>query len=151
MIPILKQLSQIQKVLSKTFIHQKNLINRRVQTLRNKLLQLHNQIQTLSIREKSFLSSHATFAYFCREFNCHEIPLEIGTKEPTAKYLEEIISSSNKLQTKLMVIIPHINDQGANRIAEKLQLFAIYFDPFSSKYFENLLLLAQNIKNSNNE
>jgi len=143
------QLDQIKKSLIFSFPEKKDLIDKRVETLKNKLTALQKEIKKLPLNKKTFLSSHEAFAYFCKEYGCKEIALEMGQKEATAKYIEEIFAASKMDQINLMVLIPQVNDKGARRVAEKLSINSIIFDPYAKNYFDNLLYLAKNIGGKN--
>lgn len=145
---VIKQLLEIQKSLVTLFPMNKKNILERVRELQNELRTLDATLEKLSLRDKAFLTSHKAFAYFCRDYDCIEIPIEMGQKEASAKYLETLIRKAKEKDIQLMVIIPHINDQGAKRLSDNLSIKSIVFDPYAKDYFGNLTFLGENIQRS---
>lgn len=141
-----RQLSTIETALIKSFPDKEQIIKKRVKSLASDFVELDRKIKRLGIDNLYFLSSHAAFAYFCRDYQCIEIPIEMGQKEPTAKYLEVIMSLYKEKSIKSIVSIPHMNDKGATILAKKFGLKKIIFDPYTSNYFENLYTFAVKLK-----
>lgn len=146
-----KQLSHIEKALTNKFPENRSLIQKRTKVLKEKMRSLEENIKKLPLKDLAFFSSHEAFAYFCRDFDCQEYALEMGQKAPTAKHLEELIKLSKEKNIRSMVIIPHMNDQGAKVLGKKLNLSAVVFDPYAENYFENLYTLAKTLKEQADE
>lgn len=146
-----KQLIHIEKALINKFPEHRTLIKERTKALKEKFTDLSKKIQDLPVKNTAFFTSHEAFAYFCRDYDCEEFPLEFGQKSPTVKHLESLIKLAKEKNIRSMVIIPHMNDQGAKILAEKLNLSQIIFDPYAENYFENLYTLALTLKEQADE
>ncbi|MCB1119338.1 MAG: zinc ABC transporter substrate-binding protein [Chlamydiia bacterium] len=86
--------------------------------------------------------SHPALAYFCRDFNCEQVSIEMEGKEPHARQMVKLIDWAKKKQVELILVEPQHSQKGARRIAEAIGAKVVEFDP----YQENVLQTWQTLK-----
>lgn len=103
--------------------------------------------KTLSpIAGSTFLISHPSLGYFCKDYQLFQLSVETDGKEPLPKDLSRILALAREKNVKLMVVQKDYPDKGAKIIAEQLQIPIYYFDPYQSNYIENLRELANMLR-----
>jgi zinc transport system substrate-binding protein len=97
--------------------------------------------------DRSFLVSHPAFAYFCREYKCHQLSVEHEGKEPRPKELELLLAAAIEQQAKIAISLPQHNNKGAQLLAGKLRIPVRMIDPYAADYSKTMLKLASLIAN----
>ncbi len=122
---------------------------RRLAVLELDLLALDRDIQAKieGKTERSFLVSHPAFAYFCREYDCHQLSVEHEGKEPRPKEVENLLTAAIEQQAKIAISLPQHNNKGAQLIAGKLHIPVRMVDPYAADYAQTMLKLASLIAN----
>ena len=113
--------------------------------LKEELSQLHEEVKENMepFYERVIVVSHPAFGYFCQEYMCIQIPVEIEGKDPAMKHVEEIIHTAQDNEAILVIAMPQYNDRGAKLIAKKLKLPLVTFDPYAPQYMENFKELSE--------
>lgn len=142
-----KQIKTVLKNLNTSFPENKELYTQNYQELKNELHRLDKRIKKILPPYQTFLTSHAAFAYFCKDYKCNEIPVEYSGKEISPRDLERIIDDAKKNKASVMILIPQFNNQGAILVAKWLKIPAVTLNPYSDEYEQNLILLAKSISN----
>ncbi|MDH4129975.1 MAG: metal ABC transporter substrate-binding protein [Spirochaetota bacterium] len=127
-----------------------------------KLEKLHQEIdrEVSTFKQKSYISFHGAFQYFANRYSLHEIAViePIPGKEPSIKWLKNVISKAKKLNVKNILAEPQIDPKLARILAKELNGNVIIADPIeistdSSKtnYIElmkyNLMQFKKMLKN----
>ena len=97
-------------------------------------------------KQRTFLTSHPAFGYFCKEYNCIQVPVEYQGKNPTLKQLEQTLALAKDKDVKIALLIPQENNKGAKLVAENLQIKSVFFNPLFCDFQKHLLLLANLIE-----
>ena len=101
-------------------------------------LNLDIEKKIFSIKGSAFLISHPAFAYFCKDYNLHQISIEYEGKDPTLKMLGETLNQAKEKNIKKVFIQAQYNNKGAEIIAKKIGAHLHLVDPYSINYEENL-------------
>lgn len=111
------------------------------------------EIQSLfsNTTRKSFMIYHPAMAYFARDYNLTQIPLEFEGKEPSGKYITELLELCKKEEIKTIFIQREFPKERANMLADELGAKIEVIDPLEYNWPVNMLLIANNIKRSLNE
>lgn len=96
---------------------------------------------------RTFLVSHPAFAYFCRDYDCHQLSIEQEGKDPCPKELEELFKNASSSHTELAIALPQHNNKGAQLVAERLRIPVRLIDPYAANYEETMRKLAALIAN----
>lgn len=147
---LIPQVQTITKTLQKRFPEKQEIFQKNADDLMAELNTLDLEIKTIleNVSSKSFLVSHAAFAYFCREYHLQQLSIEHGGKEPTAKQLTLLMHTIQNTHARLAVSMPQHSNKGVELIAEKLHMDLHEIDPYAADYAQTMrqlaLLLVQN-------
>ncbi len=143
------QASTIAQELSAQFPEQKEGFEGRLALLQKELTELDMQIaiKMQLATERSFIVSHPAFAYFCREYNCHQLSVEHEGKEPRPREVEDLLAAAIEREAKIAISLPQHNNKGAQLIAGKLDIPVRMIDPYAADYAATMLKLASLIAN----
>jgi zinc transport system substrate-binding protein len=92
------------------------------------------------------VSSHASFAYFCRDYSFSQIAIEEEGKESSIKNLNKAMEAIKASGAKNIFTQKQFNNRGAYFIAEHLGLKIKEFDPYAKDYISNIKRLAEMLK-----
>lgn len=146
---ISSQITAIAETLSEQFPEHKEAFFARASALQKELCNLDREIE-LRLHEtskRSFLVSHPAFAYFCRDYNCHQLSIEQEGKEPRAKEIEQVLQAALATGAELAIAIPQHNNKGAQLVARKLKIPVRFIDPYADDCMETMRKLAKLIEN----
>jgi zinc transport system substrate-binding protein len=142
---LIPQVQMIAKELASRFPEKQEIFEKNASALLVELNSLNEEIKTTleKAKSKSFLVSHAAFAYFCKEYGLHQFSIEHGGKEPTAKQLTNLMQEVVQKKAKLAVSMPEHSNKGVELIAKKTGMHLHEVDPYACDYAETMRRLAQ--------
>ncbi len=144
------QVKTIQESLSALHPENKELFENNATLLVQELEHLDQKIQKTLAKapHRSFVVAHPAFGYFCRDYDLKQLSIEFEGKEPTAKYLTQVIETATSLNTTLAVCMPEHPSKGAVVIADKLHLRISTIHPYSCNFLSEMdhlaMLVAEN-------
>lgn len=123
------------------------LFHKRAQVFKEQLQTLDEELATFFSRSniRSFLITHPSLTYFCKDYGLHQIAIEVEGKEPLPKDLDHIFEEVKSNHLDRVLVQPQHPTKGAMRIANELQLDVKTIDPYSEDYFSNLRSIADAI------
>lgn len=95
------------------------------------------------ISKRQFFIFHPAWAYFAKDFDIEQIPVEVSGKEPTPKRLERLINRAIKENINVIFSSPQFSKKSANVIAREIKGKVLFIDPMSEDYINNLEYTAQ--------
>ena len=122
---------------AQTFFENENRLSQELDAL-----DLEIQAILKPVQHRTFLVSHSAFAYFCKDYQLEQISIELRGKEPTAKYLTQIMQTIAESGATLAVAMPQHSNKGLELIANKLHMSVQTIDPYCSDYFETMRKLS---------
>jgi zinc transport system substrate-binding protein len=93
--------------------------------------------------QKHILVSHPAFGYLCHDYALQQLSIEMEGREPTPRYLTELIQKAKEFQIKRVFLQLQHNPKGGKRIAKELGAETVFVDPYSENVIENLRVLAK--------
>lgn len=135
------QAKNIANTLIKKFPMNREYYEKNLETLLKDLNSLNDTIieKLSSLKRRSFLISHPSYGYLCRDYHLEQIPIEEEGKEPSTKGLKIILERAKQRGVKTVFIQNQYDNRAAKIIAKKLNLKIKQIDPYSPKYFENMM------------
>ena len=91
---------------------------------------------------------HPAWAYFARDYNLEQIPIEIGGTEPSASELAKLIDTAKADNIRVIFAQPEFSTQIAKYIAKEIGGEVILISDLAENWLENLRQVAQAIKKS---
>lgn len=107
--------------------------------------ELNNNItDSLKNKENSqIIVYHPSWAYFCRDYNLIQIPIETGGKEPTSQIIASTIILAKKNNIKVIFVEPQYSSKSADVIASEINGKVVKIDDLAENYITNLNNVAK--------
>jgi len=92
---------------------------------------------------RRFMVYHPSWAYFARDYNLEQIPIEKGGKEPTARGIQFLIEQARIQNIKVIFASPQFNTESAEVIAREIKGQVVLIDPLQKDYITNMKKIAR--------
>lgn len=124
-------------------LYEKNLkaFLQKVDTLNSKLTQ---KLSSLKVRE--FIVYHPSWAYFAKDYNLIQIPIEIEGKEPKARELKNLIQTAKKHHIKVIFTQSGFSTLASNQIAKACGAHTFTTDPLAYEWERELEKIASELE-----
>ncbi len=107
-----------------------------------------NITKSLKGKENSqIIVYHPAWAYFCKDYNLHQIPIESEGKEPTSQEIAAVIDFARKNNVKVIFIEPQYSPKSAEVIASEINGKVLKIDDLAQNYIENLKNVTETFSN----
>jgi len=143
-----KQLSIIASNLSELFPEQAAFFSANSERLKQEVQRTDAQVREL-LRDSSgsqFMVFHPSWGYFAREYNLHQVPVELEGKEPKPAQLQELVEHAREKNIRVIFAQPQFSQKSAKIIAREIGGEVVIADPLALDWPANLLEVAQKIK-----
>lgn len=94
---------------------------------------------------QSFIVFHPSWAYFAKEFNLTQIPIEIEGKEPSPRELMKIIAVAKEKNIKTIFVQPQFSPRAASQIAHEIGGTIAPANDLAENWDTNLIDIARMI------
>ncbi|BFM38893.1 zinc ABC transporter substrate-binding protein [Synechocystis sp. LKSZ1] len=95
--------------------------------------------QTLApIQQRQFIVFHPAWAYFARDYNLEQIPIEVEGQEPSAQELAAVIKTAQKEGIQVIFAQPQLSPKSAETIAKEINGRVVLIDDLAPNWSENL-------------
>ncbi len=147
-----KQAETIAKTLISIYPENRDLFTKNLSVFLKELDQLDMEITTLlkPYKGRSIMVSHPAYAYFCRDYEILQIPIEFEGKDPSPQQLTKILDLARNAKIKTVFIQQQHSSKGARLIAREIGANVETIDPLSENYTQNIKEIAQKFFNSFN-
>lgn len=137
---VIKQVAKITAVLSKQFPALAPTLAKNSQELQIKLYQLNTDIHSklAPFHGSYLLVSHPAFGYYCKQYDLHQISIEVEGKDPLPQDISHLMTRLKNHPVPVVFIEPQYNTKGALLIAEKLHIPHVEVNPYAEDYFKML-------------
>jgi zinc transport system substrate-binding protein len=99
-----------------------------------------------SITNRRFMVFHPGWAYFAKDYNLEEIPIEIGGTEPSASELSALIDTAKAENIRVIFTQPEFSTQIARYIAKEISGEVILISNLNENWLDNLREVALTLK-----
>ncbi len=110
---------------------------------RLRLLKENISITLKDISKRQFFIFHPAWAYFARDFNLEQVPVELSGKDPTPERLGKLVKRAIKDDIKVIFSSPQFSKKSADVIAREINGKVVFIDPMPEDYISNLEKTAQ--------
>lgn len=143
----IRQVETIANVLSDVYPEHKNVFQQRKEQLIVDLKKLDREIElTLKpLKYRTIMVSHPAYAYFARDYNLEQLPIEYEGKDPSPRQLTNILQEARQKGIKTIFIQNQYSSKGASLLAKELQAKIVELDPYSGDYFNTLREITKRI------
>jgi zinc transport system substrate-binding protein len=94
---------------------------------------------------RRFIVFHPAWGYFARAYDLEQISIEIGSKEPSAKDIADLIQEAKELGIKIIFAEPQFNPRSAETIAKEIGGRVVFIDPLAEDYIDNMRLVLDEL------
>jgi zinc transport system substrate-binding protein len=106
---------------------------------------MDNEISTMleKTKEKQFISSHASWGYFARDYGLTQVVIGHPGKEVTSKELETLVRDARSNGISIIVTEPQFSHKAADMISESINGSVVVADPLAPDMPQELKKLAK--------
>lgn len=105
--------------------------------------QLKSKFET--VKNRKFLTFHPALTYLARDYGFEQMALEIQGKEPSPKYLAELVKTAREEQMKVVFIQKEFDRENAMQLARDIGGSVVQIDPLNENWGTQLLTIADQI------
>ena len=98
-----------------------------------------------SLTGESIYVFHPAFGYFTDAYGLHQVPIELGGMEPSARELAGLIEHATDEGVRVIFVQPQFSTRSARAIAEEIGGAVVPIDPLSADYMNNLRAIAREV------
>jgi zinc transport system substrate-binding protein len=119
-------------------------------TFLDELNEVHERLGRLlgPHRGRSFFVFHPSFGYFADAYGLRQIPVQIKSKSPSPKQIEQLIEEAQKEAVGILFVSPQFDQRSARTIANAVGGTIITIDPLGQDVLRNLEYIAMKIEGS---
>lgn len=97
-------------------------------------------------KNKKFIIFHPAFGYLANDYGLKQISIEYEGKEPSPKWIENVIETAKKENIKIVFVSPQFSTKTAEAIAKEINGKVVYVNPLAENYVENIRNFAKNFE-----
>ncbi|QUS61884.1 zinc ABC transporter substrate-binding protein [Synechocystis sp. PCC 7339] len=99
--------------------------------------------------QRKFIVFHPSWAYFARDYNLEQIPIEVEGQEPSARELKQLIDTAKENSLTVVFGETQFSTKSSEAIAAEIGAGVELLDPLAADWSSNLKSVAQKIANAN--
>ena len=97
------------------------------------------------LQNRKFLIFHPALTYFARDYSLVQVPMEVEGKEPSPKYMSELVKHSRKDRIRVVFIQKEFDLENAQQLAKELDGEVVQIDPLSEHWEAQIREIADKI------
>lgn len=101
------------------------------------------------LKQRIIMVSHPAYAYFVRDYDLSQLPIEFEGKDPSPKQLTNVMNEAKNANIKTIFIQLQYNNKGAYLIAKSIGARVVILDPYSENYIETMRAIARSFAEQN--
>ena len=98
------------------------------------------------VSKRQIFIFHPAWAYFARDFDLEQIPVELSGKEPTPARLGKLVKKAKEENINEIFSSPQFSKKSADVIAREIKGKVVFIDPMNRDYILNLKQTANVLK-----
>ncbi|MEX1013034.1 MAG: zinc ABC transporter substrate-binding protein [Waddliaceae bacterium] len=140
-----QQAERITKSLVALYPYQKHEYEKNLARFKNELDKLNEEIEKKfrPLVNRTILVSHPAYAYFARDYNLKQIPIEHEGKEPTPQQLTQLLDRARQSGAKRVFVQQQYRGKGPELIAQQIGAEVVVLNPLSEDFIDNLREIAR--------
>ncbi len=97
---------------------------------------------------RSFLIYHPALTYFAKDYGLIQIPVQVGGKTPSSKYMKTVIEKAKDEGIKAVVVQQQFDLQKAKTIAKEIGGKVVTINPLNYNWEEEMLSIAGKLRDA---
>ena len=106
------------------------------------ILDLDIRTSLKNLTNRRFMVFHPGWAYFAKDYDLEEIPIEIGGTEPSASELSALIDTAKAENIRVIFVQPEFSTQIARYIAKEIGGEVVLISNLAENWLDNLRQVA---------
>jgi len=98
-----------------------------------------------SLTNRNILIFHPALAYFARQFNLTQIPLELDGKEPSPKHMKDIVDLAHEQNIHVIFIQKEFDPAFAEQMAKEINGEVLVIDPLDYNWEKQMIDITEKI------
>jgi len=94
-------------------------------------------------KDRKIMVYHPAWAYFARDYNLKQIPIEKEGKEPTTEGIKNLIEQAKGSNINVIFASPEFSTESAEVIAKEIGGAVVLINPLEKNYLENMYKVAK--------
>ncbi|KOH44002.1 hypothetical protein NC99_32180 [Sunxiuqinia dokdonensis] len=129
------------------FPDQEDLFKQNYEDFRIEIELLDNELLSLfeGLENREFLIFHPALSYLARDYDLEQISLEVDGKEPSPKYMSELVRHAREMGIRVVLIQKEFDKENAQQLAKELEGEVVQIDPLAENWIEGLRDIANKI------
>ncbi len=103
------------------------------------------QEQLAPLKNRNILIFHPALAYYARQFNLQQIPLELDGKEPSPKHMKDIVDLARKENIRIIFIQKEFDSENALQLSREISGEVVVIDPLDYNWEKQMLDITRKI------
>ncbi len=128
-----------QSILLKYYPELNETIRKNTEILLNKVKAIDEQYNSrlTTFGGKKFLIFHPAYTYLAHDYSLHQITIETDGKEPSVKWLKDVISDAKKHHINTIFIQKEFDSKNAILVADELGIKIVEVSPLEEDWISN--------------
>lgn len=97
------------------------------------------------LTNRNILIFHPALAYYARQFNFEQIPLELDGKEPSPKHMKDIVDLSRAQNIRVVFIQKEFDSENALQLSREIGGEVVVLDPLDYNWEKQMLDITEKI------
>lgn len=97
------------------------------------------------LKNRNILIFHPALAYYARQFNLDQIPLELDGKEPSPKHMKDIVDLAHQQNIHVIFIQKEFDSAFAKQMAQEINGEVLVIDPLDYNWEKQMLDITEKI------
>ncbi len=95
------------------------------------------------LKTRTLMVFHPAWGYFARDYGLEEIPVEVESKEPSARALVDFIRRAKQQRIKVVFVQKQFSKASAKAVASAIGAGVVEVDPLARDYLNNMRNVAE--------
>jgi zinc transport system substrate-binding protein len=109
------------------------------------------ETQLAPLTNRNILIFHPALAYFARQFNLTQIPLELDGKDPSPKHMKAIVDLAKAQQIRTIFIQKEFDSENALQLSREIGGEVMTIDPLDYQWEKQMMDITRKIATQNEE
>lgn len=97
------------------------------------------------LENRKFIIFHPALTYLARDYGLEQVSLEIDGKEPSAKYMSQLVKTAKDEGIRVVFIQKEFDQENARQLAEELDGEVVQVDPLNENWEEQIREIADKL------
>lgn len=103
------------------------------------------EMQLTPLKNRNILIFHPALAYYARQFNLKQIPLELDGKEPSPKHMKNIVDLAREQSIRVIFIQKEFDTENALQLSREIGGEVVVIDPLDYNWEKQMLDITEKL------